>query len=371
MLFLSGQTAALKSCCCVSRTFCIAAQSQLFHTIAIHPHRKATWRHNRLVFVNMGLLAARRLRAILVQSPHLISHIRRLEIHLHGEVLAEIIGIKLTSLRELQLRSKIEYDIDERAVELAQNLLCLPTIERAELHSLRQTKRALSRLLSSTSPHLRAIEINACLLDRVTQGKDAAGPVIPVTRRIVQTLRLVDSKSMFTSWLPDTGFPFDFTHLTSVEVSSSIDADVASVLRGAQITLRELSLAPDDIGDCPPLRLFPSLTALTLNTRREPGISALLPLLETFEATNCVSTITISIADHRPYRPTQQTRQLLENFDLCVADTSLPALQRVELWFLSHSSTAHEVEFWKGHKMLYVGALAKLSARGLLVVHLL
>jgi len=61
---------------------------------------------------------------------------------------------------------------------------------------------------------------------------------------------------------------------------------------------------------------------------------------------------------------------LLGTFDARVAEIALPALRRVEVRLLRPSSEAEDVAFWEGRKVLYVEALARLAARGVLAVTL-
>ncbi|KAJ7883104.1 hypothetical protein B0H13DRAFT_2344297 [Mycena leptocephala] len=133
---------------------------------------------------------------------------------------------------------------------------------------------------------------------------------------------------MFASWLLDAVCPFNVSYLTHIDVVSSMEPGVASILTGAQLTLQALTVTPFDVNDFSPLRLLPALAELTLSTPVESSTSSLLPLLETLDPTNCLSTPIILIAG---FAAAQHTRELLEDSDQRLVDIPLGALQRIEM----------------------------------------
>ncbi|KAJ7850862.1 hypothetical protein B0H13DRAFT_1905477 [Mycena leptocephala] len=172
-------------------------------------------------------------------------------------------------------------------------------------------------------------------------------PMIPSTRHIIRSLQL-NSSSMFASWLLDAVCPFNVSYLTHIDVVSSMEPGVASILTGAQLTLQALTVTPFDVNDFSPLRLLPALAELTLSTPVESGTSSLLPLLETLDPTNCLSTPIISIAG---FAAAQHTRELLEDSE--------------SAWSISHWGRCNnpapneDGAFWNARKISYADALAR------------
>ncbi|KAJ7477719.1 hypothetical protein FB451DRAFT_1243067 [Mycena latifolia] len=368
--FLRGQTTDLKACSCVSRTLCAAAQPQLFHTITINPSRAVQWKNNRNVYNNKSATA---LRALLAQSPHLVPHIRRLEIDLRlpAEVLEEILTTGLTCVRELQFH--MGHRMDEAVVELARRLICLPTVECVEMWSITLSKRIFSLLFAGPAPQLRKIDINGCPahLDN-EQGEDTPVQIPTPARPSVTHLRLVYSRD-YMPWLLGAACPFDLEHITHADLSFTLNAGAASILLGACQTLRELTVTPEDLADCPPLRLLLSLTHLTLNVHRkdvppQPSWLETFPSwLETLHPDNRVCTITISIGELCKYA---RWMRELAGVDVRVAEIGLPALRCFEVRLPSPGDPADtdRVTYFEGMKKSYVEAFGRLRARGVLVV---
>jgi len=247
MLFLHGHTEDLKSCCLASRVLCTAAQSQLFHTIVILPSPKTTtvWINNAAFLRTSELATCRRLADICAESPHLGQNIRRLELLWYAEVFKEIFAMRLVCARELEFFPRKGFmdpkRLDERTLKSARRLVCLPTIERVEVRFMRQPAAFYSRLFDFTSPRLREICFDSCELYSGEQQQKNATAIAPTARRVITYLRLYDSTAL-SPWLLGAACPFDWTHLTHADVSASLNADIASILRGASLTLRELSL---------------------------------------------------------------------------------------------------------------------------------
>jgi hypothetical protein len=159
----------LKACCFVSRALCAAAQSQLFFSITIRPSRKRRRGGPPFDFTAATdeVEACRRLREILIESPHLLPHIRRIEVLLHPDVLTEIIAMGLPLVQEIQFRTKtFMARVEKHAVALAQQLMELPTVRHAELRSTSQTHEFMSWFFSTTTLHLQTLEISMSELYR-------------------------------------------------------------------------------------------------------------------------------------------------------------------------------------------------------------
>ncbi|KAJ6526404.1 hypothetical protein B0H19DRAFT_1385701 [Mycena capillaripes] len=369
VLFLTfGGTEDLKTCCRVSRSLCAAAQPGLFRTITLHLTRKVTWVRHRLVSVIVGLGESRRLRKVLSHSPHLIPYIHRLDIHLHAEVLTELLAIGLTDVRGIRLRTttKTPDYTDERSLLLAQRLISLSTIERVELHSIRRPAGFFTRLLADTSPQLSEIDIDTCELsssDHELYHEGSAEQFIQPAHCRVTHLRVVSSPN-FISWLVDAACPLNLANLTHAEVASVRDPHIANLLRGSHDTLSKLSFTPNDLPSVPPLRLLPVLAHLTLVTPTARGLPALLTLLKTCDPTNDIQVITISLAGHDEEL---QIRECFATFDGELAGISLPTLQRVQICLPpSGSASSHKADGMAYWKTLYLPMLPGLLERGLL-----
>ncbi|KAJ7890753.1 hypothetical protein B0H13DRAFT_2040086 [Mycena leptocephala] len=270
--FLRART-DLKACCFVSRALCAAAQSQLFFSITIRPSRKRRRGGPPFDFTAATdeVEACRRLREILIESPHLLPHIRRIEVLLHPDVLTEIIAMGLPLVQEIQFRTKtFMARVEEHAVALAQQLMELPTVRRAELRSTSQTHEFLSWFFSITPLHLQTLEISMSELYRSGGG---GTPELVSSRRRIEHFHLIHSPTIAAGW-------------SALHISSSMCADVGRILTKAKRSLRQLTLAPADVDGCVPLSIFPALTQLHFDAPTQQDITFLLPLLTTLDPAN-------------------------------------------------------------------------------------
>ncbi|KAJ7935255.1 hypothetical protein B0H13DRAFT_2649970 [Mycena leptocephala] len=290
LLFLRGHTKDLKSCCLVSHVLCLAAQCQLFHTIAILPFPKTTvWINKEPVCRTNEVPSCRRLRTICVQSPHHIQNIRRLELPYHAELLKEILAMQLVCLREVEFRPRWDAidtkRLDERTLKLAQRLLSRPTIERAEFRSMYQPAAFFSRLFADTTPQLRELDFDACELYSGEQHKPAPARITPPPRHVA-SLRISGFLSPPRSH-PGCSAPRACSTLHTSRTRTEHPARCVEYAAGAV-------LATADVDHCPPLGLFPALVHLTLNAYAE--VTAFFPMLETLDPANGLCTITLSLA---------------------------------------------------------------------------
>ncbi|KAJ7454322.1 hypothetical protein B0H11DRAFT_2244976 [Mycena galericulata] len=263
----------------------------LFHSIAIRPSRNFLRRIGRpFIFPLNEVASCRRLQALLAESPHLIRYIRRIEITLHEDVIAEILAMELL-LESIQFRTGTETflaEVDDRAARAN---------PPAPLGY--QTSRAAFHLPGARISHAAKIT----------------------------SLRLVHPPTI-ARWLLDADCPFDLTALTHPDVSSSMCPEVAQILKTASGTLRHLTLAPDS---CVDLRLVPRLTHLNPDAPTERDILMALPLLETLDPVNAVRDITPTLAQHSEKLTPEELVEVRRNFEARFADIPLPSLQRLDI----------------------------------------
>ncbi|KAJ7513258.1 hypothetical protein B0H11DRAFT_1949213 [Mycena galericulata] len=332
--FLHGRTLDLQTCCRVSRALCAAAQSQLFHSVAIHPSRNFLRRIGRpLIFTLNEVGLCRRLRAILTESPHIIRYLRRIEITLQEDVIAEILAMELVPLESIQFRTETFLaEVDDRAVELAQTLLHRSGIEHLELRSISQRPAFLTRLCSPSMPQLNTLDISMSELQLNGLEEGDGAPSSASLRKKITDLRLVHSPTI-ARWLLDADCPFDLTALTHADVSSSMCPEVAQILKTASGTLRHLTLAPGDVlsDSCVDLRLIPRLTHLNLDAPTERDILVALPLLETLDPVNAVREITLTLAQHGEKLTPEELAGVRRDFEARFADITLPSLQSLDI----------------------------------------
>ncbi|KAJ7513236.1 hypothetical protein B0H11DRAFT_2213759 [Mycena galericulata] len=278
--------AGFAECCRLSRALCAAAQSHLFHSIAIRPSRNFLRRIGRpFIFPLNEVASCRRLRALLAESPHLIRYIRRIEITLHEDVIAEIPAMELL-LESIQFRTGTETflaEVDDRAARAN---------PPAPLGY--QTSRAAFHLSGARISHAAVLSVDA-----------AAEHLGYIHERLVHPPTIA-------RWLLDADCPFDLTALTHPDVSSSMCPEVAQILKTASGTLRHLTLAPDS---CVDLRLVPRLTHLNPDAPTERDILMALPLLETLDPVNAVREITLTLAQHGEKLTAEELVEVRRNFE--------------------------------------------------------
>ncbi|KAJ7450984.1 hypothetical protein B0H11DRAFT_2201774 [Mycena galericulata] len=335
--FLHGRNVDLQTCCRVSRALCAAAQSQLFHSITIHPSRNFLRVGRQFMFTTNEVASCRRLRAILVESPHLIRYIRRIEITLDEDVIAEILAMELVLLESIQFRTKTFLaEVDDRAVELAQTLLHRSGIKHLGLRSISQRPAFLTRLLSPSMSQLNTLEISVSEIELHGREEVDRTPGAGSLRKQITSLRLVHSPTI-ARWLLDADCPFDLTALTHADVSSSMCPEVARVLTTASGTLQHLTLAPGDVASDSCVELHLHLTHLHLDAPAERDILTALPLLETLDPVNAVREITITLAQHGEELTPDELAEVLRYFEARFADIPLPSLKTLDIRLVGES----------------------------------
>ncbi|KAJ7920874.1 hypothetical protein B0H13DRAFT_1985987, partial [Mycena leptocephala] len=353
----------LKACCFVSRALCAGAQSQLFFSITIRPPRKRRRGGPPFDFTAATdeVEACRRLREILIESPHLLPHIRRIEVFLHPDVLTEIIAMGLPLVQEIQFRTKtFMARVEKHAVALAQQLMELPTVRRAELCSTSQTHEFLSWFFSTTTLHLQTLEIS---MSELYRSDDDETPELVSSRRKIEHFHLIHSPTI-AGWLVHASCPFDLSRITHADISSSMCADVGRILTKAKRSLRQLTLAPADVDGCVPLSIFPALTQLHFDAPTQQDIAFLLPLLTTLDPANGIREISITLATHGAQPPRRELETALRTFDAIFDELSIPKLKRVDIHLCNPDDREDR------RKSMYLHSLPLLNARGILFVHI-
>ncbi|KAJ7085270.1 hypothetical protein C8R44DRAFT_821564 [Mycena epipterygia] len=364
LTFLRGYNADLTACSFVSRSLCAASQSHIFYSIAIFPSGKA-----RQVGSRSGpddatdeVASCRRLRVILTESSHLLPHIRRIEMRLHPEVITEVLAMGLPRLEELHFHTRgfVPNLEDNARIKLAHRLMTLPTVRHVGLGGSVQTREFLSSFFAGTPQQLQTLEISTTWLSQSDDQPPAR------TRQRIRNLLLLYSPEM-APWLLDAACPFDLTHLTHANISSSMCPHVARILNNTRCSLQSLTLAPDDVRKYVALSIFPSLTEVHFDAPTQRGIAGILPLLETLDPANGVRDITITLATFGEQPKQRELKMALRAFDAAFDDIHLPALRRVEIQVLSIAETGEPHE---SRRLMYMHSLPVLRQRGVLVVEI-
>ncbi|KAJ6612758.1 hypothetical protein B0H10DRAFT_2050910 [Mycena sp. CBHHK59/15] len=379
--YLYGFTDDLRACTLVSRSLCAAAQVQLFHDIILRPPRPTRIVGSKFAFPADETASCQRLRAVLTRKPHLIPHVRRVEIYFQPEIITHILEVGFFRLEEIQIGSmRFAFRPDDRLMELAQSLLGLPSLRRIELLRINQTRGFMPYLFHNSNPQLQALDISMSELSPdITLFPDSTSipAVSPTGRCWITELRLVHSPTM-ACWMFDPMCPFNFTRLKIADVSSSMCSDVWRILTSAKRTLTHLTLSPGDLKSHPDLDLnqLPSLTYLHMDAPNERDISEILPLLQDIDPENRFEEIIITLAAYGGQPKTAEVRQILQIFDHIFDSIPLPWLRRVEICLFNDQQDQCYAENDEQDTKLdvvskerfYIESLLMLNARGVLMV---
>ncbi|KAJ7662662.1 hypothetical protein DFH06DRAFT_1325019 [Mycena polygramma] len=243
--FLHDSTAALRACALVSRAWLAPAQSHLFRDfIAGRPR------------------FTKRFRQTLLTSPHLIRHVRRLQIQMNSRDVPTLSGIctlPFTHLHSLFITAS--YPLSESMEMAFQHLLRSPTLRCVRLRSI-FPEPAIFR---ECSPSIRDVELicigRKSFIDKDTSPIWHQRPTVPL-----QCLHLLGYSDSLVHALMHNLYPFDLSQLKSFKMNGS--AEIPWRQFGPVVeTIETLSLVsinpktPLDFSVFPALNLAPPIHA--------------------------------------------------------------------------------------------------------------
>ncbi|KAJ7711090.1 hypothetical protein B0H14DRAFT_3021425 [Mycena olivaceomarginata] len=223
----------LKSTALVSRTLCISAQRQLFRHIALDPI---------VVFNNARSkveAAAQRLSVILVAKPHLLGCVRHLTVCTPPMVVELLANFQFPMLQKLSLVY----------TRFFRDLLASPLLREVEVSYVNFEDNPFTPfafLFETCSPRLESLAFNQ------------------ISRPQIKTLKLDDATNC-GDWFMSPSFPFDFTHLSDVDVMAGDeqrDESLLLFLTSVRLSLTRLvfSNATDiNLSDSRPLHTWESI----------------------------------------------------------------------------------------------------------------
>ncbi|KAJ6534371.1 hypothetical protein B0H19DRAFT_1185873 [Mycena capillaripes] len=322
----------LKSVALVSRTLCISAQRQLFRHVALdptyYPYNGAdTW---SVVFKNAQSkveAAAQRLSAILVAKPHLLGCVQHLTVCTPPMVVELLANFQFPMLQKLSL--VFEYSaLEEATLRFFRYLIASPLLREVEVSyvDLEDNPFApFASLFETCSPRLESLAFNQI----------AFPSSIPTTseprqsRPQIKTLKLDDATNC-GDWFMSPSSPFDFTHLSDVDVMARDDNEsLLLFLTSVRLSLTRLVFSnATDIN----LSEFPALTYLGIDPAY--GLSPLLP-------NNRVEKLVFYVDLIRFEKGHGRRRYLAA--DKFVAEAQMPALRQVEVYVSGNGTFDREV----------------------------
>ncbi|KAJ6601728.1 hypothetical protein DFH09DRAFT_499774 [Mycena vulgaris] len=327
--FLTDSRKDLLACSATCCSFTPAAQSHLFRDIALIPPPIDDDVDDWAGLPKYDEVATcRRLCNILLESPHLIPYIRRIEVSLTVELLTPIIGIPLSNLREVYLRNPSFAGIDATLPPLAQQLVGLPSVERVQIWTPPQALAFFTTVFASRSVQLRSLRF-FCVVFSGGCTCDPA-PIQPVAQRSPITELRLDTSLQFGDWFVQPGCPFDFSGLTDVYLHESIGPNLCLILHAARSTIQRLRVARADITKLD-LSAFPALKKLGIYMGDpEVDLKAVERSLARLNDQNYIHTIALEFVE---FDDTDETNAAFHSFDAALAARTMPSLQTVEVSF--------------------------------------
>ncbi|KAJ7109598.1 hypothetical protein C8R43DRAFT_181400 [Mycena crocata] len=203
--FIDPSSPDLQACSLVSHAWVYAAQARLFNEIYI-------------LSAECGEASWMRLKDILQTSPHLIPHIRRLEVCSHSLPIALLTA--LCNFPFTRLESACLYFEGPVSLEVsiaARHLLSLPTLRCIGIHCHGEWQAtALLQMCSRLAAGIRHLTL-------ITENEFMApfSPIVIAPRDSIKpTLHSLQLVSVLTpGWLVQEQFPFDLSHLKVLSIS--------------------------------------------------------------------------------------------------------------------------------------------------------
>ncbi|KAJ6533716.1 hypothetical protein B0H19DRAFT_1383655 [Mycena capillaripes] len=243
--FLGGSKCALQACALVSRSWVYPAQTLLF-------------REFRLTVRGSTTKVWARLRASLKSSPHLIRHVRSLDLEL-GETeiatLGQICNFQFTHLDRICV-VHLGY-LALQSAQALQQLLGRPTLRRVELRCMFLDPAHFMQIWSDCSPSIRHVDMR-CLSVR-PHFSIVPYPGTPIR---LESLHMGSEGSLDSRLLQESRL-FDPSHLTTLSFDSKINVNWQELTPHVR-TVKTLIFEATDPRAPLDLSLLPSLTVMRI-----------------------------------------------------------------------------------------------------------
>ncbi|KAJ7478544.1 hypothetical protein FB451DRAFT_1242208 [Mycena latifolia] len=269
--FLRDSPSDLKACALVARPWTSAAQGHIFREVVI----------SAISSVDVWP----RLQQILHSSPHLIHHIRRLQLDTEDLSSAALLAIckwPFSNLRYLSI-----YHLPGLAIH---QLLSLPSLTRVKLVSYFSTPSTFLQTWEGLSPKIRHLDL---LCDRHPSSPRAGRP-IPARRSPpvrLESLKL-GSVDYLSHWLTHDFCPLDVSGLKLLSIPSPHGPLLQSEKFVAALqTLKVLDLSLWQSDGILNLSTLPNLRLLRLCTPLRGSVQRALDTLSTITTTSCIRQI--------------------------------------------------------------------------------
>ncbi|KAJ7485623.1 hypothetical protein FB451DRAFT_1230552 [Mycena latifolia] len=335
---LDDRTEDLRACALSSRSLLYAAQALLFQKISVsHPRNDTDDPPMEAEDCAFAGAAFGRLAEVLIESPHLIPHIRSMSVTTYLEVVLLLAEMELTHLRNLTLYSDLSGAIDGPLVAPLRRVIARSSIRRVTICAAFS-----AHIFGACTPYLTELEFDAAEED---SGSDGTTPVFGAVRPEVNHLILRNSPST-SEWLANAACPFDVSHLVYVAVLASMSSGVRKLLGSAKQTISTLELTACALlllcGDLDLIQYSRSRTGTSRPRtilRVEANLSfvphichivCLLPSILDLDRMNVIQTITFNLEDaFCDHQWTTAAEDKLVRFDAALARLPLTALKDV------------------------------------------
>nr|GAT50587.1 predicted protein [Mycena chlorophos] len=247
----SGDVITMRSCALVCGRFCFWAQQRLFHTVYLG----FSWVRDTKQQLPLEARLLQRLQdlyLVLKSSPHLSSHIRRIDVtRSFPSLLASLASGEWNSVQSLRLE-ELPRGSDSNTLESIQRLVAAPQLCTLKLSFACDAwdPISFSHIAASFSPALKVLRLAFCLPplpdSAGTTRPDSYPPLVPLvsgpTVPKLASLSL-DCASAAASVLSEPNFPLDLSQVHEIVYQTSTLDDPAAEHLGFQLLLSRIGHA--------------------------------------------------------------------------------------------------------------------------------
>ncbi|KAJ7495412.1 hypothetical protein FB451DRAFT_1550837 [Mycena latifolia] len=197
--FLHDSPSDLKACALVSRAFVEAAQFHIFKELTIGRGNDGPWS---------------RVQGTLNASPHLIRHIRRLELHprrMSIETLASVCSFPFTHLKEI---SSFNFTLSLPSAIAFQQLLALPSLRSVGIMCRFEEPPTFLHIWDRCSPNIKHLHLTSFQTSREAFQVTAHHCSAPIR---LESLRITAVEGV-RDWVNHPLCPFDFSGITALSI---------------------------------------------------------------------------------------------------------------------------------------------------------
>ncbi|KAJ6540126.1 hypothetical protein DFH09DRAFT_1396267, partial [Mycena vulgaris] len=256
----------LKSAALVCHTLCHSAQSQIFRHVILDPYHPLFPLLTNYPARRKRVSAVGSLSAVLTASPHLLRFIRNVSTLAEPTLLKALSTITFPVLRNICFNFSDMTSSDSDVVDLARDLIGLPSIREVELIEL---GRCAGLPSLSWARFASLFEMCTQSLDSVAL-KNVILPSPPFTadppagRAQIKRLMLDGTKNLDT-FLVSSASPFDFAQLVDVDTTHhGRSSPLVQLLKSARLTITHLRISGNFASELN-LSDFPAMTCLRVD----------------------------------------------------------------------------------------------------------